>query len=138
MTRVFEPAELERMRDVQAGAMMDECEILRRSVVSTDAYGMPVELWTVLTATRCAISHSNTAQGVMAEALGSASQGTQVAIEMRLIRLPRHTDIQTTDHVRLTHRFGDVLAEPVDYEIVGEPQAGPSGLICRLQKVTKS
>lgn len=40
------------------------------------------------------------------------------------------------DRVRLTHHLGEELAEPEEFEIVGHPERGPSGLLLQLRRIT--
>lgn len=124
------------MQAVQQGAMMDECELLTRSTDATDPYGYPAEMFTVTATLQCGLSHSQTNDEAMLEFAG----GTQAPMEIRQLRLAVDTSsvsdrLSNLDRIRITRRFGTAVT-PVTYEIVGDPQRGPSGLLLRLQKVT--
>jgi hypothetical protein len=50
------------------------------------------------------------------------------------LRLPINTVISGVDRVRITHRFGVMLLNiGVEYELIGEPMRGPSGLVLKLR-----
>lgn len=124
--------DLTRMQTVQEAAMLDRCELMQRSEGAIDAYGLPAPAYTVTDYLTCGLSHSQTNR----EAGGRERRGTQVPVEIRRLRLPAETVLSNVDRVRVTHRFGAPIT-PVLYEIVGDPQRGPSGLVVELQKVTE-
>lgn len=125
-------ADLAAMQCTQVAAMVDVCELLQRTDGTPDAYGMPTPAYTVVDTVACGLSHSQT----NSEAGGSERRGTQVPIEIRRLRLPADTQVSNIDRVRLAKRFGFSI-EPVLYEIVGDPQRGPSGLLVQVRKVTE-
>lgn len=133
---MFSAAELDRMQVVQAGTLMDQCELLRRADGVADAYGIPTPSYTVVATVACGLEHSSIKVDTSNEAGGSERLGTQAPTEDRLLRLPRDTEVSNVDRVRITRRFGEKAA-PVIYEIVGTPQLGPSGLLVRVQRVTE-
>jgi hypothetical protein len=134
--RAITPAELDRMAEVQASAMMDACELLRRSEGAPDAYGLPSVTYTVIATSACGLEHSQIKAGASSESGGTERLGTQVPTEMRLLRLPKDAEVAHVDRIRLTKRLGFSIT-PVVYEIVGTPQLGPSGLLATVQKVTE-
>lgn len=134
--RAMTPAELSRMAGVQTSAMPDECEVLRRTTGAADAYGMPAVTYSVVATAPCGLEHSQIRADASNEAGGRERLGTQVATEVKLLRMPSGTDVRSTDRVRITKRFGQPVT-PLTYEVVGVPQAGPSGLLARIQKVTE-
>jgi len=116
------------MRDTQEGAMMDTCVRLRYGAGTTDAYGMPDVGWTEAEEYDCGLD-----VGKRDEMMDEA----QVAGEFAVLRLPIDTEISRLDRLRITKRFGVELDEDerIDYEIVGEPRRGASGLILNIMRV---
>jgi len=50
------------------------------------------------------------------------------------IRLPISTEIAPRDRVRVSYRHGERLDVAEEYEVIGPPQRGPTGLVvgCRI------
>jgi hypothetical protein len=135
--RPLSPVELARMTAVQTAAMPDECELLQMITGAPDAYGVPTISYTLLATTRCGMEHSQVKESASSEAGGQTrhgTQGTQVPAEMRQLRLPLGTPVTNVDRIRLTKRFGAAIT-PVLYEVIGNPQQGPSGLLVHVQNV---
>ena len=123
--------DLDGMAATQAAGMLDECELLQRADGAADAYGIPQPTYTVVERTPCGLSHSQ----VGAEVSGSGRRDTQVPIDLRRLRLPVTAQIDHVDRIRMTRRFGFAIT-PVLYEVVGDPQRGPSGLLLQVRMVT--
>jgi hypothetical protein len=124
--------DMQQMQAAQEASMPDECQLLRRTDGAVDAYGVPAPAYAVAATVKCGLSHSQ----VNSEAGGRERRGTQVPIEIRRLRLPADTSVSNIDRVSITRRFGASIT-PVLYEIVGDPQRGPSGLLVQIQKVTE-
>jgi hypothetical protein len=122
------------MTSAQTAAMPDECELLQRTAGPPDAYGVPTISYGVVATTVCGLEHSQIKQSASGEAGGETRLDTQVSTELHQLRLPLGTAVTNVDRIRLTKRFGVAIA-PVLYEVIGNPQRGPSGLLARIQNV---
>lgn len=129
--RHFSPAELERMRGTQAGAMMDACTLRVRSV-TLDDYGQEVETFTDAPGVACGLDVTG---GVAArERQRSAGDITTISAMLRL-SLEDGEGLTEEDAVTVTHRNGEALNPPLAYGIDGYPQRGPTGYTLRLVEV---
>jgi hypothetical protein len=126
--RPLSDGELSALQATQEAAMPDECVLLTRNTTGTDAYGMPEVDWVASPPYPCGLS-DRASREVLA--------GTQVPLYDARLRLPLALDgaIDEADRVRITQRFGQPLAAPVDYEFIGLPRRGPSGLLADLRAV---
>lgn len=72
---------------------------------------------------------------------GSSERRIQIP-EMRIVEfdavlhLPAGTTITDKDRVKITRRYGVVLAAPLVYEVAGKPLEGISGTTAALKKVS--
>lgn len=120
----FSTTELERMQGVQEGAMQDTCIILQYAAGSGDyGYGQPT--YTTGATVACGLNHK--AREVM--------QDTQVVLTDAVLRLPIDTAVDNLDRVKVTKRYGMAIT-PETYEILGQPDRGPSGLVLNLRRVS--
>lgn len=125
--RVFTPDELERMQGAQAQAMMDQCDLLIKFKTDRiDEYGHPISEWVTAATLACGLDLRASREMINAEAY---------VYDARL-RLPIDTLITRIDRVRVTHRYGVLLETALDFDLVGEPRRGPSGLLMDLRTVT--
>ena len=126
----FTDTELLDMQDAQEAAMMDTCDIWRISNAGKDSYGKPKRAWiTLYHDVPCGFGYPTPR-----EAMGLA-QAEQIDAKLRLAL---GTDITNLDRVTITDRFGTAEAEPIQYEIGGPVEQGPSGLVVWLRKVTNA
>lgn len=123
----FSPAELARMELAQTGAMQDKCIIMVYSAEDGD-YGPSMDYPTYTAGDPVVCGYKPTSKEVM--------DGSQVAMTDGKLRLPIGTDVSHLDRIRLTHRFGVALSTPETFEILGQPERGPSGLVLNLRMVT--
>lgn len=123
--RAFTTTEMERMQEAQETGMMDTCELLIRTERAQDEYGMPVEQWVIGSVCACGLEN---------RAADETLNGEADLFDAR-IRLPLDTDLSRVDRLRLTRRFGMLLEQAEDYELVGETQRGPSGLLANVRRV---
>lgn len=123
--RHFSATELARMQAAQTSAMQDTGVRLAYSA-TTDAYGNPVASYTPGTPGPCGFDPTNDDE---------VQESGQVVTAEAAIRLPIDTVLDPRDRWRITHRFG-VAVTAMDYEIIGLPQRGPSGLVLKVRKVT--
>jgi hypothetical protein len=122
----FTAAELACMQAAAESVMMDVCELLTRFETDrVDDYGMPVVEWISLQGVACGLDMRSSGEVRNAEAnLWDAR-----------LRLPIDMDVNRVDRVVITHRFGVLLAEPLLYQVDGEPLRGPSCLVIKLRSV---
>ncbi len=125
--RSFTLAELAALRRTQTSAMMDTCVILSHSAGATDAFGNPTDIYVAGESVPCGYKPRSTRE---------AQQGNETVLIDAEMRLPVMTVIKATDRVRLLRRYGETLAVPLLFSVVGQPAQGPSGLVVNLRKVT--
>lgn len=118
--------ELTRLQATQSAHMPDTCLILTRSTLE-DAYGGEVETFTPGSAVFC---------GFKATSKREVQEQGQVVMAEAELRLPIGTAVTSKDRVRVTHRFGIALPSALDYDVIGHPSQGPSGLLLTLRRVT--
>lgn len=119
--------EMERMQRVQADHMMDACQILAFSSTE-DAYNIPQDSYTARPEIACGF-------GFKQATWREVQEESEVPITETVFRLPMATAVDPRDRIRLTKRFGETVPAQ-DYEIIGEPQRGPSGLVVKVKLVT--
>ena len=107
--------------------MMDTAVRLVYRETGKDEYGMSIHEWA---------EDAELACGYDAKAIKEVMVGTQVVLTDARLRLPIGTVVDNRDRFRVTRRFGEILANPPTYEILGEPRQGPSGLLLDLRLVT--
>lgn len=122
----FSTAELGGLQAAQESAMQDTCIILEFEPGSADDYGIPDPVWNAGESYDCGLDGR-----ARREYMGEA----QVEEYDAILRLPIDAEVEQTDRIRITHRFGVELDDSVDYEIVAAPRRGPSGLLVTLKKV---
>jgi hypothetical protein len=124
--QTFSTTELSQMRATQAGAMYDTCKVLAYSAIQ-DALGNPDVTWTAGSALAC---------GFEPVKPGEVHGSGDVPVIDGRVRLPIGTSVDEQDRIRMTHRYGEVLASSEDYEVVGPVMRGPSGLVVSVRLVT--
>lgn len=117
--------QMARMRATQQAHMMDKGHVMRFVSGERDAHGVKRPHWIKQPVTVCGFQFANQTD----EVLGRSDVPT---IDAEL-RLPFDTEICKWDRWRLTHRLGVVQNAVTEYEIIGEPRQGPSGIVCDLQ-----
>lgn len=127
--RVFSTAELTRLQAAQDAAMQDTCRVLTRSSSGVDEHNVSIEDFAVGDALICGFEMFGPKEWHL-------PSGQVVVIDGR-VRLPIGTAIAGLDRVRITHRYEVELAAAEDYEVVGVPKRGPSGLVVLVKKVTR-
>lgn len=124
--RHFSPGELTQLRATQDGAMMDICE-LWQPVTTADSFGQPLAgSYNKTTGVACGFAPGGR-ERVLPDKTVIASTPT--------LRLPIDTTIDDHWLVRLTHRHGEALDTPLDFEVAGPVKRGPSGLVVALRAV---
>lgn len=118
--------ELAAMQETQEAHMMDACYLLRYVAGALDDYGKPTVVpGNDLVEIPC--GYSSKSREVMDDA--------QVVLTDAVVRLPIDTVIDARDRIQVIRRHGEAIA-PQTFEIIGEPQRGPSGLVLNLRLVT--
>lgn len=127
--RAFTATELSRMQATQQSAMQDTAQHLQRTT-TTDAYNRPVETFTPRLSYSCGFAPNPSQEGM---------ENSQVPMADATLRIPLSVEsvIDTDDRLKITHRFGVALAAPETFEIIGQPERGPSGLVYNLKRMTK-
>lgn len=126
--QAFSAGELSGMKTAQEGHMMDSCRILVWAAGSADAYGRKVDSYTAGSEIACGFKFDNRTVEVQGE--------SEVVVIDGRFRLPAATTIKASDRIRLTKRFGTALSPAVDFDVIGQPRLGPSGLVVDVAKVT--
>lgn len=114
------------MRAAQTDHMNDTC-VIRAYGSTTDEFNMPKPTYTAGAPMAC---------GFRARTPKEVLQRAQVAMSDGDLRLPIGTLLDPRSKLRITHRHGQALNPVEDYEIVGEPLRGPSGLVVLLRRAT--
>lgn len=118
--------ELVALRAAQVAAMADSCQI---GTVATaqDSIG---DLVAAAPAFGAEIACGLQMLG------GDEGRGPLTVVSARArLRLPHGTAVSATSVVRITKRQGTAITA-LEYEVVGEPQIGASGVVCELKKVS--
>lgn len=129
--RAFTANELERMRSVQVGAMMDTCT-LRIWTPTVDDYGTEIPGYVDTTGVACGLDVTGGMGGN--EQRRPDGTITTIAATLRL-SLDDGAGLTEEDKVTVTHRNGEVLTPALAYGIDGQPQRGPTGYVLRLVEV---
>ena len=123
---VLSADDLVTMRATQEAHMMDACHLLGYAAGALDDYGKPVVTYgNDLAEIPC--GYSSKSREVMVNA--------QVVLTDAVVRLPIDTVIDARDRIQVIRRHGGAIT-PQTFEIIGEPQRGPSGLVLDLRLVT--
>lgn len=126
MTR-FSEDELAAMQAAQEAHMMDRCTLDLQVVGAAGAYNYELPTWPTGAESWCGF------QPLAPDEV--LDQGADVPVADGKMRLPLGTALSSEDRVTLIERHG-VAITPETYEVVGEEQRGPSGLVVSLRKVT--
>lgn len=125
----FTTEDLIEMQATQAGHMLDICKI-RARVQTVDTYGEPVETFPV---------DSQEVECGLDMRPGNerhTSEGNTIIYDAT-IRLPIDTELEPTERIKVTKRFGQLLETPLIYEVVSPIQRGPSGIRYALRRLEK-
>jgi hypothetical protein len=122
----FSTEELADFRATQESHMMDL--VVRQAYSATqNSYNEDVVTYTDQTAQDC---------GLDMRPGNERYTQNYTAIEYdATMRLPITTTIDARDRLKVTKRFGETLATPLVYEIVGPVERGPSGIRLVLKRV---
>jgi hypothetical protein len=115
------------MRAAQEAVMMDACVRLAYGAPTTDTYNLPESQYTPQSPIACGFDPTASKE-VMSEG--------QVVVTDGQMRLPVGTTVDSRDRFQVTHRHGEALASPPTFELIGDPERGPSGLVLNLRLVT--
>jgi hypothetical protein len=125
----FSVGEIIAMQQMQASAMMDECEILRYSG-TRDALNYLVPTWTGGTISMCGVEMYD----------GAERDGeNRIAVEWDArLRLPFGTMLDLRDRIKITARFWNPSDDATIYDIISPPMIGVSGIVVKLKKMQPS
>ena len=113
------------MQATQASSMQDQCKVLYYAG-APDGFNIPSPVFTpgpVIFFGFQATGQTELTEGDVAETTAK-------------LRLPLGTVISPLDRVEIVARYGAVDVEPLIYEVIGQPTAGPSGLVVDLALLT--
>ena len=122
------PQQIERMRQTQEAHMMDLGHVMVFVTEEKDAHNAPVPRWSIGPAVKCGFQFKNETDEMQ-------GRGDVPTIDAEL-RLPKETEICKWDRFRLTHRLGVAQQMIMEFETIGEPRLGPSGIVCDLMLAT--
>lgn len=121
----FTPAALERMRRRQLASLQDEGVHLIRHA-SEGKYGEDTVTYVDGTTYKCGFDPTGD---------NEVTVNGETVTSSATLRLPSTAAaIGHQDRFRLTKRFGESIAA-VEYEVIGNPIVGPSGITINLQDV---
>lgn len=119
--------DLYQMRADYDASLPDTCTIGVHTVTTADD-GQDVETWPHGDTEACAFQPTAGAEQRRADL-------TVLTYDARL-RLRRGASVTYLDHIILTHRWGTILATPMEFAIEGDPQIGPAGMVLLLKRVS--
>jgi head-tail adaptor len=116
------------MQATQVSSLMDTCV---RCVFSeaADAAGQMIPTWTDGVTLACGFEPRSSIEARRPDM-------TVLSYDARL-RLAITATMDYRDKIRLTHRYGALLATPLTFAIEGQPLRGPSGLVLLLKAVSE-
>ena len=120
-------AELAGMRSVQVDSLQDLC-VIQRHTYTGDTYGQQVSSWT---------DDSDTTVCGLDMRPGSErwSERAMVLNFDATLRLAITETVDEKDRIKITKRYGSILATPLVFEIVGPMQRGVSGIRLLLNRI---
>lgn len=122
--------ELDKMRQAQREAMGDTC-VLECFTPGMDDYGTELETYTAGDPIPCGFNPESGGKREYRRA-----DGTIAVIDASLrLALDEGETLDARDRVRLTHRHGEPLSQPLVFGLDGPPQIGPTGVVLRLVRV---
>jgi len=119
---------LDRHQQQAADVMYDHGRVLVRQLVETDTHNRPVYDYLASEETPCGVRTAVNHEATDAE-------GNVVLVDY-VIRLPHGTDVADGDRFRITNRHGWPAYAPVDCELVGAVQRGPTAVTITAREVT--
>jgi len=119
---------LDRYQQQAADVMYDRCQVLTRQLVETDTHNRPVYAYEAQPETACGVRTAVNRETTDAE-------GNVVLVDY-VIRLPHGTVVTDHDRFRITQRYGWPAYAPVDCELVGAVQRGPTAVTITAKEVT--
>lgn len=126
------PNEFTVMQATHVDAMRDQC-VLMEPQTSTGRYNKHTTTYTDAGSSVCGFNPS-TANGVASE---EVLDSTAVVITKPTLRLPIGTVIRAPWRVRITHRNGQLLAQPLTFDVVGDPATVGTAIVVELATITR-
>jgi hypothetical protein len=130
---MFTEATIRQMRQLHQQAMMDECDLLAHLPGGTDPYNMP-EPDDYVYANTLPCSYKPVKAG---EELPLTDVPTLDGILSfdRSVEETHQIEIRSLDRFRLTRLHGDLLAQPLLLEVVGQPKRDDFAIVLPVKKV---
>lgn len=123
--------EVNAMQSAADESMNDMCEIGVWTPNGTDERGQPLGSFVYGAATRCGFNATGTKS---VPGTKSVQDGSQTVVSDAILRLPVDVAVRNLDHVKITQRFGTVLAVQPEYRIIGEAREGVSAKVLFLSR----
>lgn len=120
------PFLLARQRLQASDTMFDTCQVLARQQAATDGHNRPTYSYTAQPVTACGVHQVSNKE---------AEAGGKVVLVDYEVRLPHGTAVAREDRLRLLTRYGAPSFTPVNCEIVGEVEHGPTAVIVKLKVI---
>lgn len=124
--RVLTATELSRLQTTQQGSLPDTVVVQAYSSVA-DSYGNPAPAYT---------DQAAIAGGLRLLTPREVQRSGEVPVIDAELRLPIDAALDARDRIKVTHRYGTVLATPWVFEIIAPVRRGSSGLVVNLRWVT--
>ena len=123
-------AQIERMTAVAEESMMDAC-VVQAYTSNVNAVGDDVPSYTDGSAIACGVRFSSDR-----EPERMTLDGTTYDVDAT-VRLPKGTSVDTRDRIKVTHRYGDALASPWVFLVLGMSQVGPTATVVKCKRVVE-
>jgi hypothetical protein len=124
--RQFTADELLDMRQAQVDHLLDT-GLIQTRLQQEDSYGQSIETFTDGAPGACGLDMRP----------GSERRGTDLTVTTydATLRLPITATPTVGDRYKITHRYGELLASPLVFEIVAPIQRGSSGIRLALRRI---
>ena len=118
-------------KDVANDSMQDTCVLFTLDAGSANRYGKASESESAGSEMQCGFSWMNSDE---------AKGNTEVSEADAEIRLPLTASLDNLDRIRVTKLQGTALGTPYVFEVIGEPQRGPTAFVleCKLATDTQA
>ena len=106
--------------------MQDTC-IIQSYSRTIDTYGAPIEVYADGSPIACGVDTTPATEQRRAD--------MNIENITATVRLPISTVIKSSDHIKITARYGVALSDTPSYEVIGDIRRGPSGLQVDIQVI---
>lgn len=126
------PNELAAMQQPHIDAMRDQCALMEPQKTAS-RYNKKTTAYTDAGSTVCGFNPSAANGSASDEVLDT----TAVVLTKPTLRLPAGTVIAAAWRVRITHRNGQALTNPLVFDVVGDPATIGTAIVVELATVTR-